>query len=65
VHKTHEEKKMKFYLRLTMEGAFPGSPDHETCEISESTYDELMKKHKAAFKFTEKMKRIVGEETQG
>lgn len=56
---------MKFYLRLTMEGAFPGSPDHETCEISESTYDELMKKHKAAFKFTEKMKRIVGEETQG
>ncbi|MFA5706553.1 MAG: hypothetical protein WDA41_09385 [Candidatus Neomarinimicrobiota bacterium] len=33
---------MRFYLRLTMEGDFPGSPDSYRSEISEQDYDELM-----------------------
>lgn len=40
---------MKFYLRLTMEGKFTGSPDHITCEISESDYDEIANRFKQQF----------------
>jgi hypothetical protein len=32
---------MKYYLKLVMEGDFPGSPDTESREVSESFYNYL------------------------
>lgn len=32
---------MRYYLKLVMEGSFPGSPDTETTEITESQYEAI------------------------
>lgn len=37
---------MKFYLKLVMEGNFPGSPDTLSFPITESEYDELVERWK-------------------
>lgn len=56
---------MKFYLRLTMEGTFPGSPDHRSIRITETTYDELMERFKDDYEVQEAMHHIGEEEHRG
>ena len=32
---------MKFIIKMTLEGAFPGSPDHDTFIVDNDTWDKV------------------------